>query len=169
MAGGRVLIGGVGYRWFGDASFGLVASDQMAQLDWPDGVDVQDLGYGALHVALDLQAAHPPYDRVILIGATERGRERARLYRFDCDGTAADGKEVQDRMYEAGGGVIELDHLVVIGRHFSALSDDVVAIELEPHPGTTGDGLSPEVQALLPQAIELVRREILASAPVPAV
>jgi len=164
MAAERVLIGGVGYRWFGDASFGLVATDELAQQDWPDGVDVEDLGYGALHVALDLADAEPPYQRVILLGVTQRGREPDRLYRFRCDGTTPEGEEVQARMYEASAGVIDLDHLIVIGRHFGALPDDVLAIELEPHPGTTGDQLSPAAQALLADALELVRREVLASA-----
>ena len=158
----RVLIGGVGYRWFGDASFGLVVSDELAGLDWPPGVDVEDLGYGALHVALDLANADPPYERVILVAVTERGRESGRLYRLRCEETKSDAEEVQARMYEASAGVIDLDHLLVIGRHFDALPDDVVAIELEPHPGTTGEELTVQVQALLPDAIDLVRAEALA-------
>ncbi len=165
---GRVLIGGVGYRWFGDGSFGLVASDELARLDWPPGIDVEDLGYGALHAALDLAQADPPYERVILIAVTERGRQPGRLYRFRCEPAVPDTDDVQARMYEAGAGVIDLDHLVVIGRHFGALPDDVVAIELEPHPGTTGDGLTQDVQALLPDAVELVRREVLAQAYAPS-
>ncbi len=160
----RVLIGGVGYRWFGDGSFGLVVSDALALLEWPPGVDVEDLGYGALHVALDLADADPPYERVILIGVTERGREPGRLYRSPCETTLADSEEIQARMYEAGAGVIDLDHLVVIGRHFGALPDDVIAIELEPHRGTVGDGLTRDVQALVPQVVDLVRQEVSAIA-----
>ncbi len=63
-------------------------------------------------------------------------------------------------MYEAGAGVIDLDHVLVIGRHVGALPDDVV-VELEPQPGTTGAVLSPQAEALLPEAVELVRREVL--------
>ena len=164
----HVLIGGVGYRWFGDGSFGLVAADELARLAWPDGVEVHDLGYGALHVALDLADADPGYDRVILIGVTERGREPGRLYRFTCGPTTSDSDDVQARMYEAGAGVIDLDHLVVIGRHLGALPDDVVAIELEPHPGTTGDGLSEQARGLLHDVVDLVRAEVARKAPTPA-
>ncbi len=161
----RVLVGGVGYRWYGDCSFGLHVTDELARLDWPPEVDVEDLGYGALHVALDLRDAEPPYQRVVLVAATERGREPGCLYRFECDAAVPDGEEVQARMYEASAGVIDLDHLLVIARHFGALPDDVVAVELEPQPGTTGDGLSRQAQALLGDAIDMVRREIL---PAPA-
>lgn len=164
----RILIGGVGYRWFGDASFGLVVADELAQLAWPDGVDVKDLGYGALHVALDLADTHPAYDRVVLIGVTERDREPGRLYRFPCDTTLCGADEVQIRMYEAGAGVIDLDHLLVIGRHLGALPHDVVAIELEPHPGTIGDGLSEQARALMKDAADLVRAEVSRTAPTAA-
>jgi hydrogenase maturation protease len=163
----RVLVGGVGYRWFGDGSFALLVSDALAGAEWASTVDVLDLGYGALHVAMDLADADPPYDRVVLIGVTERGREPGQVYRFACDPAVPDPQDVQDRMYEAGAGVVDLDHLLVIGRHFGALPDDVVAIELEPHPGTTGDQLSAGAQALLPQAVDLVRREVLAPVRVP--
>jgi hydrogenase maturation protease len=166
-APGRVLVGGVGYRWFGDGSFALLVSDALAGLEWASGVDVLDLGYGALHVAMDLADIDLPYERVVLIAVTERGRAPGQLYRFACDPGAPSAQDVQDRMYEAGAGVIDLDHLLVLGRHFGALPDDVVAVELEPYPGTTGDQLSPAAQALLPQAVELVRREVLAPARVP--
>jgi hydrogenase maturation protease len=158
--GARVLIGGVGYRWCGDASFGLVATDELARMPWRDGVCVEDLGYGALHVAMDLADANPPYDRAILIGATERGRQPGRLYRIRCNGRGHATEDIQARMYEAGAGVIDLDHLVVIGRHLGAFPDDVVAIELEPDAGTTGDTLSPAAQALLPELIDMVRDEV---------
>jgi hydrogenase maturation protease len=166
-APGRVLVGGVGYRWFGDGSFALLVSDALAGLDLPSRVDVLDLGYGALHVAMDLADVDPPYERVVLVAVTERGRAPGQLYRFSCESGVPDPQEVQDRLYEAGAGVIDLDHLLVIGRHFGALPDDVVAIELEPHPGTTGDQLSVAAQALLPDAVDLVRREALAPARVP--
>jgi hydrogenase maturation protease len=164
----RVLVGGVGYRWFGDGSFALVVADALAEQELPSGVDVLDLGFGALHVAMDLGNVDPPYERVVLIGVTERGREPGRLYRFACEPSAPEPQDVQDRMYEAGAGVVDLDHLLVIGRHFEALPDDVVAVELEPEPGTTGDRLSTSAQALLPEAIALVRREIDAPARVPS-
>ncbi len=121
VTAGRALIGGVGYRWFGDGSFGLVVSDLLATRDWPPGVDVEDLGYGALHVSLDLADVDPPYERVILVAVAERGREPGRLYRLRCDPKMPDTEEVQARMCEASAGVIDLDHLLVIGRHFDAL------------------------------------------------
>jgi hydrogenase maturation protease len=155
----RVLIGGVGYRWMRDASFGLVISDALARLDWPPGTEVADLGYGAIYAAQDIAAARP--DRLILIAGVERGRTPGQLYRREPDRTLPAPEEIQARVREAGAGVIDLDHLLVIAGHFGALPPEVVVLELEPADAAGGDGLSDAATARLPEAIELVRREAL--------
>lgn len=158
----RVLIGGVGYRWQSDASVGLVATDELTRLNWPPEIEVSDLGYGAIYVAQDLADAQPPYDRVILLAGTARDRESARLYRFEWDGRLPDPEEIQARIGEAGAGVIDLDHLLIIAQYFEALPDDVVVFEVEPVESFGGEALSPAVSALLPDLLEWVRREALA-------
>jgi hydrogenase maturation protease len=158
----KVLIGGVGYRWQGDASFGLVAADELATLAWPAGVEVADLGYGALYVMQDLADARPPYERLILLAAVPRGRTPGQIYRYRWEGALPDADEIQERIREAGAGVIDLDHLLVIAQHFGALPGEVVVVELEPVDVAGRDGLSPTAAALLPSVAELVRREALA-------
>jgi hydrogenase maturation protease len=155
----RTLIGGVGYRWLRDASFGLIASDELARLDWPPGIEVADLGYGALYVTMDLRDARPPYERLILLAGVPRGREPGRVYQYRWEGALPDPAEIDARIREAGAGVIDLDHLLVIAQHFDALPDDVVVLEIEPTESTAGDGLSPEAARLLPEVIQMVRRE----------
>jgi hydrogenase maturation protease len=159
---GRVLIGGVGYRWLGDASFGLVVSDRLATLDWPAGVEVADLGYGALYVALDLADAEPPYDRLVLLSGVARGRQAGRVYRYRWDQRLPDGHEIQARVGEAIAGVIDLDHLLVTGGQLGALPEEVVVIELEPVHAAAGGELSPEAARLVPDVVALARREALA-------
>ena len=159
----RVLIGGIGYRWTGDASIGLIASDALAGLEWPPGTEVADLGYGAIYASQDLADAQPPYGRVILLGGVTRGREPGRIYRYRWDGALPDAEEIQARVYEAGAGVIDLDHLLVIAGYFGALPDDVVIVEVEPVDVGGGDRLSQEAADLLPQVLELARREALAA------
>lgn len=166
----RVLIGGVGYRWMRDASFGLLACDALAREHWPSGVTVADLGYGAVYAALDLADADPPYDRVVLIAAARRDREPGRLYRAQWTPPARDDDELQERIREAGAGVIDLDHLLHIADHFRALPADVVCIELEPADVSGGEGLSEASAACLQQALQLARDEALpAGAPLGAV
>lgn len=157
----RTLIGGVGYRWQRDASFGLAVSDALANLEWPAGVEVADLGYGALHVADDLRRAEPSWERLILVTAVPRDREPGRVYRRDGPFERESDERLQARIREAGGGVIDIDHLLAIAGHFGALPPEVVVFELEPEDQSGGEGLSPGATALLDRTIDRVRREAL--------
>ena len=155
----RVLIGGVGYRWMRDGSFGLVASDALARESWPAGVEVADLGYGALYAALDLLDARPRYGRVVLLAGVRRGREPGRLYRTRWTPRRVDDAELQARIREAGAGVVDVDHLLLIAQHFGGLPNDVVCIELEPVDDAGGEALSDAAAARLPEALALARAE----------
>lgn len=154
----RVLVGGVGYRWLRDGSFGLVASDTLAQESWPDYVEVRDLGYGALYVALDLADWSEPLERLILITAIARGRERGELSWSRWQPTELDPAEVQARVREAGGGVIDIDHLLHVAQWMHALPPEVYCIELEPLDVNGGEELSESAARQLPQARALARR-----------
>jgi hydrogenase maturation protease len=157
----RLLIGGVGYRWQRDASFGLVASDALSDMDWPPGVEVADLGYGAIYVSQDIAGADPPYEKLILLAGVERGRDPGQVYIYPWQSASLDQEELQARIREAGAGVIDLDHLLSIAQYFKALPEDVLLLEVEPVDTDGGEGLSPEVENLLPQVIEFVRKQVL--------
>jgi hydrogenase maturation protease len=159
---GRVLIGGVGYRWQRDASFGLAVSDALATLDWPAHVQVADLGYGALYVAQDLADAQPRYQRLVLVAGVPRGRAPGQLYRGGWQGSLPDADEIQARVREAGAGVIDLDHLLIVAAYFGALPPEVMTLELEPVDVAGGEGLSSAAAALVPAAVEQVRVAALA-------
>lgn len=161
-AGPRVLIGGVGYWWQRDASFGLAAVDALREQEWPAGVRVAKLDYGAIYVAQDLLAVDPPYERLVLIAGMERGREPGELYMSRWVATDAGPEQVQARIWEAGGGVVDLDHLLIIARHFVALPEEVVLIELEPIDTDGGPELSAPAAERVTEAVELARREALA-------
>ena len=162
MSPARVLIGGVGYRWQRDASFGLVVSDALAALEWPSHVQVADLGYGALYVTQDLANADPPYERLLLVAGVGRGRQPGQLYCDRWQAVVPAAAEVQERVREAGAGVVDLDHLLIIAGYFGALPPEVITLELEPVDVEGGDGLSLRAAALLPRAVAQARAIALA-------
>lgn len=153
----ETVIGGVGYRWHGDGSFGVLASDALAAEVWPESVQVLDLGYGAIYAAQDIAAAQPA--RLILIAAMPRGDEPGTLRRYRYDGCLPAPEEILARVREAGAGVIDLDHLLIIGRHMEALPADVVVFEVEPLDTETGIELTPLLRSRLDEVIALVRAE----------
>ena len=158
----RVLIGGVGYRWMRDASFGLVVGDRLAAMHWPEGVRVDDLGYGAIYAGQDIAAFAP--DRLILLAGHERGREPGRLYRYRWQPVSCEADELQERIREAGAGVIDLDHLLIIAHYFDQLPASVSLFEVEPVETEGGEALTPAVADLVPSVIRMVREEALAIA-----
>lgn len=122
-----------------------------------------DLGYGALYVAQDLADAQPPYTRLVLVAGVTRGRPPGTLHCQRWAPTRVDPDEVQARIREAGAGVVDLDHLLIIASYFGALPPEVLTLELEPADISGGEELSPSATALLPRAMEQARELALAS------
>jgi hydrogenase maturation protease len=156
----RVLIGGVGHRWQRDASFGVLVSDELARMEWPEGIEVADLGYGALYAAQDIGDAVPAYERLVLLAAMPRGRDPGRIYSYRYHRELPPAEEIQERVREAGAGVIDLDHLLVIAAHLQALPPDVIVIELEPVDMSPGIELTAQGSACVPEALRLVREAV---------
>lgn len=67
---------------------------------------------------------------------------------------------MQARIREAGAGVIDLDHLLLLAEHFHALPADVEIIELEPVQ-TSGEYLSLRAALVLAEVVGQLRREIV--------
>jgi hydrogenase maturation protease len=161
----RTLIGGVGYRWQGDSSFGLAATDAMSKLDWPENVEIADLGYGAIYVAQDLRDASPPYKRLFLLTSTARDRPPGSLTSYSYTAPVHDQEELQERIREAGAGVIDIDHLLSIADYFQALPEEVFVYELEPVDSQGGENLSPKAVTLLEDVVDEIRQKVFSELP----
>ena len=57
-------------------------------------------------------------------------------------------------------GLVSVDNLLILGRYYGALPDDVVLIEAEPADETWGDRLSPDVARVLDAGVAAVLEEI---------
>lgn len=157
----RILVGGVGYRNLRDYSVGPLMIERLAAQPWPDGVDVDDLSFGPVSLVHRLQEV-PPYDRMVLVGAVGRGRVPGEVYRYRWDGVLPDEATIQGCVCEAVTGVISLDNLLVVGRYFGVLPDDVVVIEVEPAVEDWGEEFTPDVARALGRVEEMVREAALA-------
>lgn len=135
--------------------------ERLATQPWPDGVDIDDLSFGPISFVHRLQDA-PPYDRVVVVGAVARGRAPGEIYAYRWDGVLPDEAAIQDCVCEAVTGVISLDNLLVVGRHFGVLPDDVVVIEVEPVVEDWGEEFTPAVTRALDHVEEMVRAAALA-------
>lgn len=155
----RVLVGGIGLPWRRDLDLGRVLVGDLVEAEWPDGVMVEDLSYSAHRIMHTLQELQP--ERLILVAATVReGRVPGTVLRYRPDQNNVDADDLVARLGESVGGVIDLDHTLVVNQHFGALPEDTVVIEIVTGDDAFGVGYSDEVEAALPRVMELVRADV---------
>ncbi len=156
-----ILIAGVGYQYLGDLSFGPKLVERLQGMDWPDDVRVEDFGYGPLAI-LDWFEESPgkSFERAILAGAVERGRKPGLLTTYSWIADTPDPDLVQERILEAGAGVISLENLLIVAQHFGALPADTSVVELEPVEKEWNTELSAVGEERLEQAVEWIQREV---------
>jgi hydrogenase maturation protease len=155
----QILVGGVGLPWLRDLDFGTQFIRRIADLDWPANVVVEDLSYAAHRVLHLLQETRPV--KVILVGAMPRDVDPpGTIRRYKLDLTPPPDQEVIDRLGEAVGGIIDLDHTLAVIRYWKALPEDTVVIEIEPGDRSFGLGFSGEVEAAVETILDMVRQEV---------
>lgn len=154
-----VLVGGVGLPWLRDLDFGTQFVRRVEHLDWPEGVVVEDLSYAAHRVLHRLQELRP--DKVVLVGAMPREVDPpGTVRRYVLDLAPPPAEEVHDRLTEAVGGVIDLDHTLAVVRHWDGFPTGTVVIEVEPGDRSFGLGFSAEVEASIERVLAMVLEEV---------
>ncbi len=156
---GGTLVGGLGLPWLRDLDFGTQFIRRCQGLDWPEGVVVEDISYAAhrvLHLLEDLVPS-----KVVLVGAMPRSIDPpGTIRRYLLDLTPPDEMEVHERLTEAIGGIIDLDHTLAVVRHWKGFPDDTTVIEIEPADRSFGLGFSDEVEAAVGTVLNMVREEV---------
>ncbi len=155
----RVLVGGIGLPWLRDLDFGTQFVRRVEDLDWPPDVVVEDLSYSAHRVLHRLQELRP--EKVVLVGAMPRDVDPpGTIRRYVLDLTPPGEEEVADRLGEAVGGIIDLDHTLAVVRYWKGFPTDTVVIEVEPGDRAFGLGFSDEIESTVEPILGMVREEI---------
>src|SRR5262245_12687895 len=150
----RTLIGGVGYAWQGDLAFGLAVIETLQHSSWPTGVEVADLSHNPIAVFQQIRTLH--YDRLILLGAVQRGHAPGLLRIYRPIDPLPHTDEIQARIVESGSGIISLDNIIIISRFYGAMPVDTQIIEVEPVDDLWGHDLSPVVRAIVGEVVALI-------------
>ena len=157
---GCTLVGGIGLPWLRDLDFGTNWLARAATLEWPEGVVLEDLSYAAHRVMHRLQELQP--GRVVLLGCMPRGTgPPGTIRRYPLSELPeTEPTEVHERLGEAVGGIVDLDHTLSVCRHWNALPDDTVVIEVEPAESEFGWGFSQPVEDAVEEVLHMVRHEV---------
>lgn len=155
----RVLVGGVGLPWLRDLDFGTQFLRRIRDMEWPEDVVLEDLSYSA-HRVLDTLLDFRPA-KVVLVGAMPRDVDPAgTVRRYTLDLTPPPDEEVVERLAEAVGGIIDLDHTLAVVRYWKGFPAGTVVIEVEPGDRSFGLGFSAEVEDSVDKILAMVREEV---------
>ena len=143
----RILIGIVGYYQFiRGYPLGPELMERLQAGPWPDAVDIKEMNWGPIAIVQDFQASSEKYDRVILVGAVDRGLATGTVTCRRWAGGVLDTMAVQRRVFEAVTGVISLDNLLIIGAHFGVWPDQVVTVEVQFSETSLSDYVLNEIE-----------------------
>jgi Ni,Fe-hydrogenase maturation factor len=158
----RVLIGTVGYHNLRDFSLGPKLLSRLRAIDWPAGVDVEEMNWGPIAIVQHFEALPTPYDRVLFLTALENDREPGTITLRRWRGRLPGVGEIQDRISEAVTGTISIYNLLVVGEYFKIWPDEVIVVDVEPGPEEAGDTFTPAIETAIPGILDSVRQVALA-------
>lgn len=155
----KTLIGTVGYHILGNHSMPPMLFHHLKEMEWPEGVKVDELNWGPVAVVQMFEAENPPFERVIILCAIERkGRDIGDIDIFQWKGTLPDEEQIQACVGDAATGVISVENLLVIGEYFKIWKDEVYLIDVEPGPEVAGEKWTEGVQNAIPEVISIIKQ-----------
>ena len=153
----RTFVGTVGYHFLRDYSIGPKLLPQLQAMQWHEGVTVDECNWGPVAVVQQFQAMAQPFERVVLLTASDRGKVAGDMTLLRWRGGDALPEDVQGRINEAVTGVISVDNLLVIGEYFKIWPSEMFVVDVQPGEQEQGDEFSPEVEACVPDVLATVQ------------
>jgi len=144
----QVLIGLVGYYQFVRGyPIGPELSERLHAHAWPnDVVSFKEMNWGPIAIVQDFQASDETYERIVLVTAVDRGLKTGTVTCRQWLGGKLDVLSVQDRVFEAVTGIINVDNLLVIGEHFGIWPKELISVEVQLGDHTFGDLVLSEIE-----------------------
>jgi hypothetical protein len=135
------LIGIVGYSPVLDVFplSALLVDELRRKLPVDGSIAIEDMSWGPIHVVQrfqDPEAKRP--QRLVLVGAASVSAEPGRVRAFRWRGGKLPPEAVQERIYEAVTGVVDIENTLVIGEHFGIWPDECFVVEADMPAETFG-------------------------------
>jgi hypothetical protein len=95
-------------------------------------VDIENMTWGPIHIVQRFQDEDMPRpDRLIVVGAAPVSREPGRVDAYCWKGGKLSDQAVQDRIYEAVTGVVDIENTLMIGEHFGIWPGECFVVEAD--------------------------------------
>jgi len=135
------LIGIVGYSAILDSyPLGppLMSGLESALADAPN-VTIENFTWSPVHIVQRFENDEMPKpERLVLIGLTATTINPGNVYACQWRGGKATEVAVQERVYEAVTGIVDLENTLMIGEYFKAWPNECFTIEADMQPNTFG-------------------------------
>jgi hydrogenase maturation protease len=147
----QILIAGVGNSWMQDDGFGGEVVRVLGERELPPGVCAEDFGTGGLDLAYEVMRG---YDALILLDVTRGGGAPGTLYMLEPEEAEIAAGIEDGEMIDPH--AMDPQTVLRFVRAVSGWPGSVVVIACEPaEVEEPGMGLTPEVAAAVPRAVEL--------------
>ncbi|MEU9736621.1 hydrogenase maturation protease [Streptomyces sp. NPDC048002] len=152
----RTLVAGVGNIFLGDDGFGVETLRRLPREDLPASVELADVGVRGVHLAYELLDG---WDTLVLVDVTARGGEPGTLYLLDV--STAEGRGPGTEHAPLDGHRMTPDAVLALLDTLCAGTGAVpprriLVVGCEPACLEEGIGLSPQVEAAVPEAVRMV-------------
>ena len=152
----QILIAGVGNAWMQDDGFGGEVVRRLSEREAEPGVTCEDFGTGGLDLAYEVMRG---YDALMLLDVTRGGGPPGTLYVLEPEESEIAAGIEDGEMIDPH--AMDPQTVLRFVRAVSGWPGSVVVIACEPaEVEEPGLGLTPEVAAAVPRAIELVHETL---------
>lgn len=145
-----LLVMGVGNMLRKDDGFGAAVLGEIAKDSLPEQVELLDAGTSIVDLMEELNGRR----KVVVIDAVRGGQAPGTLFRFSPEDVASEAVPA-DSLHQVG-----LLETLKLAELVDCRPEQVVIIGAQPADTDLGVGLTDEVQAVVPRAAEMVRKEI---------
>ncbi|NOZ74772.1 MAG: hydrogenase maturation protease [FCB group bacterium] len=143
----NITVLGLGNLLYGDEGFGCTMAEQLRTgHSWPESVTIVDGGTQGLYLLDYIESA----EKLIIIDAVIPVEEGLKVHVFRNEIPT----KIQKKMSSHQTGLSELLAMAKLHNH---LPEDLVLVGIPPVNLEMGIGLSPEIQALVPEVISIVK------------
>jgi hydrogenase maturation protease len=146
-----VLVLGLGNPLRGDDGVGPRVIEELSRRDLPEGATALDAGTGGL----DLLHVLEGWERAVIIDAADVGREPGQFARFTPGEAWLVDSEDATSLHNAG-----LAEVLALAEAIGQPLPELVIFGVQPEKIGWGEGLSPVVEAVLPDLVNAVLEEI---------
>jgi hydrogenase maturation protease len=152
MTDKKIKILGCGNTLMGDDGVGIRAIERLQKMKLPENVEIIDAGVGGLAILSWIEDA----DKVVIVDAVQTGNEPpGTVYEF------TDKELPPSNMFMLSLHDLNLVDTINVGRMVQNMPDEIVIIGVEvKRVAEFTRELTPEVEAALPEVLDLVLKEL---------